>query len=130
MTGAGGGGEGSSGRQVHSGKGLHLLESERLVPGLAAGLEPKQEGWDYGMAVTRNVGTYIPASGQEGASYELKGESLRYCPQYSRSYGFPGGSKVKNPPSKQETWVQSLDQEDPLEKEMGIHFSILTWEIP
>ena len=29
-----------------------------------------------------------------------------------------------------ETWVQSLGQEDPLEKEMEIHFSILAWEIP
>ena len=27
-------------------------------------------------------------------------------------------------------WVPSLGQEDPLEKEMAIHFSILTWEMP
>ena len=27
-------------------------------------------------------------------------------------------------------WVQSLGQEDPLEKEMATHFSILAWEIP
>ena len=30
----------------------------------------------------------------------------------------------------QEMWVQSLGREDPLEKEMAIHYSILTWEIP
>jgi len=30
----------------------------------------------------------------------------------------------------QETWVQSLGQEDPLEEEMAIHSSILAWEIP
>ena len=30
----------------------------------------------------------------------------------------------------QETWVQSMDQEDPLEKEMATHSSILAWEIP
>ena len=30
----------------------------------------------------------------------------------------------------QETWVQSLGGEDPLEKEMTTHFSILAWEIP
>ena len=30
----------------------------------------------------------------------------------------------------QETWVQSLGQEDPLEEEMANHSSILTWEIP
>ena len=29
-----------------------------------------------------------------------------------------------------ETWVQSLGQEDPLEKEMATHFSILAWGIP
>ena len=30
----------------------------------------------------------------------------------------------------QETWVQSLDQEDPLEKGVGTHYSILAWRIP
>ena len=30
----------------------------------------------------------------------------------------------------QEPWVQSLAQEDPLEKEMAIHSNILAWEIP
>ena len=35
---------------------------------------------------------------------------------------------VKNPPAKQDTWVQSLGWEDPLEKEMAIHSSILAWE--
>ena len=30
----------------------------------------------------------------------------------------------------QETWVQSLGQEDPLEKEMATHSSVLAWEIP
>ena len=37
---------------------------------------------------------------------------------------------VKNPPAKQETWVQSLDREDPLEKEITTHSNILVWEIP
>ena len=44
--------------------------------------------------------------------------------------GFPGGSVVKNLPAMQKTWVQSLGQEDPLEKEMATHSSILVWEIP
>ena len=35
----------------------------------------------------------------------------------------------KNPPAVQETWVQSLSQEDPLEKEMAIHSSFLIWKI-
>ena len=37
---------------------------------------------------------------------------------------------VNNLPSVQETWVLSLGQEDPLEKEMATHSSILSWEIP
>ena len=47
--------------------------------------------------------------------------------------GFPGGSAGKNPPTMQEpqeTQVQSLSQEDPLEKGMAAHFSILVWKIP
>ena len=37
---------------------------------------------------------------------------------------------VKGLPTMQETWVQSLDQEYLLEKEMATHSSILAWEIP
>ena len=37
---------------------------------------------------------------------------------------------VKNPPMMEETWVRSLGWEDPLEKEMARHASILAWEIP
>ena len=36
---------------------------------------------------------------------------------------------VKNLPAMRETWVRSLGQEDPLEKEMGTHSSILAWRI-
>ena len=43
--------------------------------------------------------------------------------------GFPGGSAVKNRPAMQETRVQSLGWEDPLQKEMATHSSILVWEI-
>ena len=37
--------------------------------------------------------------------------------------------RVKRLPAMQETWVRSLGQEDPLEKEMAIHSSILAWKI-
>ena len=36
---------------------------------------------------------------------------------------------VKNLPAMQKTWVQTLGQEDPLEKEMVTHTSILAWRI-
>ena len=51
--------------------------------------------------------------------------------------GFPGGAgsslvaqRVKRLPAMQETQVQSLSWEAPLEKEMATHSSILTWRIP
>ena len=41
-----------------------------------------------------------------------------------------GGSVVKNLPAAQEMQVPSLGHEDPLEKEMATHSSILAWKIP
>ena len=38
--------------------------------------------------------------------------------------------RVKNPPAMRETQVRSLGWENPLEKEMAIHISILAWRIP
>ena len=43
---------------------------------------------------------------------------------------FPGGSVIKYPPAMQESQVRSLGQEDPMEKEMTTHSSILAWRIP
>ena len=37
---------------------------------------------------------------------------------------------VKNLPARQATWVRSLGEEDPLEKEMATHSSVLAWRIP
>ena len=49
-------------------------------------------------------------------------------------YWFPGPSlvaqRVKRLPAMQETWVRSLGQEYPLEKEMATHSSTLAWKIP
>ena len=47
--------------------------------------------------------------------------------------GIPGGSVAKNPPAvqePQETRAQSLGGEDPQEKEMATHSSIVAWKIP
>ena len=43
--------------------------------------------------------------------------------------GFPGGSDGKES-AMQDTWVRSLDWEDPLEEGMATHSSILAWRIP
>ena len=50
------------------------------------------------------------------------------------SFTYKGASlvaqMVKNLPAKRETWVQSLGWEDPLEKEMATHSTILAWRFP
>ena len=68
---------------------------------------------------------------------------LNFKPAFSLSFLQPGIShdvlyiwaslvvqSVKNLPAVQETWVQFLGREDPLEKEMATHSSILAWKIP
>ena len=55
--------------------------------------------------------------------------------QIPRNYGtLPWTSlvaqRVKHLPAMRETWVQSLGQEDPLEKEVATHSSTLAWKIP
>ena len=44
--------------------------------------------------------------------------------------GFPGGSVVKNPPASAGNVISIPGREEPLEKEMATHSSILAWEIP
>ena len=56
------------------------------------------------------------------------GEVLGYPLQYS--WASLVAQLVKTPPAMQETWVQSLDGEDPLEKGKATHSSILAWRIP
>ena len=48
----------------------------------------------------------------------------------ARKHCFPVAQVVRNLPAMQETRVQPLDWEDPLEKGMAIHSSILSWRIP
>ena len=48
-------------------------------------------------------------------------------------WGFPGGASSKEPTCqyrRQETWVQSLGEEDPLEEGMATDSSIPAWRIP
>ena len=55
------------------------------------------------------------------------GERIGYPRQYS--WASLVAQLVKNPPAIQETWVRSLGWEDPLEKGMATHSSILAWRI-
>ena len=55
---------------------------------------------------------------------------IYHCHKMLYNHGFPGAQRLNTLPVMQETWVRSLVWEDPLEKEMATHFSILTWRIP
>ena len=63
----------------------------------------------------------IPGSGRSA------GEGIGYPLQYS--WAFLVVQLVKNPPAMWETWVQSLDWEDALEKGKATHSSVLAWRI-
>ena len=65
-----------------------------------------------------------------GVRLEFKPPAVPLPSYRSRDIGFPDGSVVKNPPAMQETQVQSLSPEDPLEKDMATHSSILAWRTP
>ena len=58
---------------------------------------------------------------------DLPGEGIGYPLQYS--WASLVAQLVKNLPAMLEAWVQSLGWEDPLEKEMATHSSILAWKI-
>ena len=115
---------------------------------------PIQQGFPYGSAgkeSTCNVGDLglTPGLGRspgEGKDYPLQYSSLENS---NMDYTVHGVAKswtwlsdfyftwaslvaqmVKSLPAVQDTWVRSLDQEDPLEKEMATHSSILAWKIP
>ena len=64
----------------------------------------------------------IPGSGR------FPGEGIGYPLQYS--WASLVAQLVKDPPAMWETWVRFLGWEDPLEKEMATHNSILAWRIP
>ena len=91
------------------------------LPRWFSGKEPAYHTGDAGGEIL------IPGSGRSLG--KGNGNPLQYsC--LENLMGFPGGSDSKSPPAMQEMQVQSLGQEDPLEKEMATHFIILAWEIP
>ena len=62
--------------------------------------------------------------------YFEKGMGYNYYIQVRLHGAFRVAQMVKNLPGMRETWVLSLGQEDPLEKEMATHSSMLAWKIP
>ena len=82
-------------------------------PGISAGKESTCNAGNPGL---------IPGLGRS------TGEGIGYPIQYS--WASHMAQQVKNPPAMQETWIQSLGWEDPLEEGMATHSSILAWRIP
>ena len=73
-------------------------------------------------------GHFIPTEAIRTETREARGQRCWYK---LLDYGASLMSQtVKNLPAIQETWVQSLGREDPLEKEMATHSSIFAWRIP
>ena len=66
--------------------------------------------------------------GSTPGSGRSTGKGIGYPLQYS--WAFLVAQLVKNPPAIQETWVQSLGSEDPLERRTATHSSTLVWRIP
>ena len=88
-----------------------FLSISRLLPGFSGSSADKES--------TCNAGhpSSIPGLGQ------YAGEGIGYPLQYS--WASLMAQQVKNPPALQETWVQTLGWEDPLEKGRATHSSIL-----
>ena len=82
-------------------------------PGSSAGKESICNAGDAGS---------IPGLGRSG------GEGIGYA--FQNSWASLVAQLLKNLPAIQETWVQSLGWEDPLEKGKATHSSILAWRIP
>ena len=59
-----------------------------------------------------------------------KPEGCFFVPHHSPIMGFVVAQWKRTCLPMQETWVRSLGWEDPLEKEMATHSSVLAWEIP
>jgi len=77
---------------------------------------------------SRVMGNFMVVACQNASFYHIQVKLQNNGP-YAR-FAFLVAQSVKNLPAMQEIQVQSLDQEDPLEKETATHSSILAWEIP
>ena len=96
----------------------------------------KEEGWKLIPLLTGFPGSSVGKesacnAGDPGSilrSGRLAKKGIGYPLQYS--WASLVAQLVKNPRTMQETWVQSLGWEDPLEKGKATHSSILAWGIP
>ena len=87
----------------------------------------------YGVAQSRTRLKQLSSSSSSSSSiYQIMVLYHFIVPEFDNIHdyvGFPGGQTVKNLPAMQDTQVQSLGCEDPLEKGMATQSSILAWRI-
>ena len=97
---------------------------EKMVKVIEDLRQPNQKVSPAGKESTCNAGdpSMIPGSGRS------PGKWISYPLQYS--WASLMAQMVKNLPAMWETWVQSLGWENPLDKGMATHSSILAWRIP
>ena len=95
-------------------------------------MKVKEESENVGLKLKIQK-TKIMASGPI-TSWQLDGETMKTVTDYILGGSIITASlvaqMVKRLPTVWETWVRSLGQEDPLEKEMATHSSALAWKIP
>ena len=96
---------------IHRFNGLFIIQPFRTILGFPDSSVGKESACNAGDPSS------IPGSGRSA------GEGIGYPLQYS--WASLVAQLVKNPPAMQEIWVQSLGWEDPLEKGMATHSSIL-----
>ena len=74
--------------------------------------------------------THITSLSPEGPDYRKVDEADRVGHGISFFWASLVAQRLKRLPAMRETWVRSLGREDPLEKEMATHSSILAWRLP
>ena len=79
--------------------------------------------------LTQTPVTGLKTRPKSGMIWPWDSQLVTFAASQFPNLGFSGDSVVKNPPAKQEMQVQSQGREDPLEKGMGTHSSILVWRI-
>ena len=107
----------------------HLTKGPKASPLHSLSLSfPICSSWELDLIFSKDLTALVYS--EEGAGCG-KGREPGLGQRWGSEEGFPGGSKmVKSLCSMQETRVQSLGWEDPLEKETAAHSSTLAWKIP
>ena len=114
-----------------SGSSVHGILQARTprAPG-KSGLHARGEG-ERVLALESREGTRASRRVEEGLSTPPKPFSVFSAAKCKETLFYSLVAQlVKNPPAMRETWVQSLDWEDPLEKGTATYSSILAWRIP